>query len=181
MNQEQPVFPREIHSPRLGVFVLDEWTTEHPPLKRGAKLIETVDRVYNLKSPVPVDCARVKVNPEGMSLWFWPPEGGIQDVVVFVHVMEGRWSSIMGRLGAILDASLPVIDDAIGQFWGIPDTAPPTAEQLLATSVVNELRLSVDLAEHTLYMFDEGNLIGGHDILLHLHPDGSPSHAGFDG
>lgn len=181
MNQREPVFPPEIHSSRLGVFVLDEWTTEHPPLKRGAKLIETVHRGYDVKSPVSVHSKRVNVDPRGVSVWIRPPAAGIEDVAAFIHLVESRWDSIIGRLDALLDESLPLIDEAIGCFWGLPDKSPPTAKQLLASSMLNEVHLCLDSSEHTLYMFDDGDLIGGHDILLHLHNDTRPSHAGFDG
>lgn len=179
MNQEQPVFPPEIHC-RVGVFALDEWTQEHPGPKPGSK-IKVTHRTYDGISRASVRCTSVSVNAKGVRVSLSPPESGIENVAAFNHLIEHRWDSIMGRLDAVLDESLPVIDEAISRFWGIPDEAPPTAKQLLATSVLNTVHLSVDSSEHTLFMFDRGDLIGGHDILLHLHPDGSPSHAGFDG
>lgn len=179
MNHEQFIFPPEIHC-RAGVFALEEWTREYPGPERGTT-IKVTHRSYDGVSRASVRCTSVSVDAKGFHVSILLPDSGIENAVALIRLIESCWDSIMGRLDAVLDESLPVIDEAIGRFWGIPDEAPPTAKQLLATSVLRGLQLSLDSSEHTLFMFDRGDLIGGHDILLHLHPDGSPSHAGFDG
>ena len=166
-----PEFPLRIESQRFGVLRLEQLSLCN----------DEILRYYEPSGQISFKCERVQTDPGGVTFAIWPPETGVPDVRAFVRTVEERWDAIMGHLGTILDAAIPKIEEAIEWFWQIPDERGPTASDILRTGHLRRLNLNTGPGSHVLYIYDAGDLIGGHDLVLELDPQFRPQSAHFDG
>jgi hypothetical protein len=83
------------------------------------------------------------------------------------------------RLDHILQESRREVSEAIGRFWGLPES-PPTAEHLLSNYALRMIKINTD-GNHELQLSDVADLIGGHDLKIELDSRLQPVSAHFDG
>jgi hypothetical protein len=160
----KPQFPPTIQSTVLGPLVLEEndWDT-------------FVSRNYAPKTPQSIP------GHSHVELIAWPPKVGISAPEKFVEFVERKWVAIIQDLDQILkSAELPVAS-AIASFCKPGrDYTPPTASELLNTVRLDMVKINTD-GDHEIQLHDVANLVGGHDLLIHLDANLRPILAYFDG
>lgn len=141
---------------------------------------EVFGRSYSVE-PVSIPGARVRTRPEGIGLSIWPPKHGIADTRAFVRLFESHWAFIAANIDRILVRALPVIQEGISDFWGLPEPCP-TAQALLDGAELWQINISAGAgAGHELILNDRADLIGSHDLSVHLDEEFNPVSASFDG
>jgi hypothetical protein len=128
-----------------------------------------------------ITSGRVRTDPQGISLTIWSPEIGVGDHHAFTRNIEQQWQILVRELDNILDRSVPMIQGAIASFWLIPDEPPPTASALLKTGLLRHINLGTFDSASELHIYDDGELIGGHDLIIELDHRWNPTEAWFDG
>jgi hypothetical protein len=166
-----PMFPKVIHSPQLGALSFNEFELCDGITHRS---YESVDSLH-----IPI--TRLQLSRDGLRLVVWPPDTGVPDVTQFTLTIENRFNELFNRLNSILDESISHIDAAIDNFWAIPDERAPTSSALLDAAELRQINLNAGDGSHVMILYDRGDLIGSHDILLELSPDFHPISANFDG
>jgi hypothetical protein len=96
--------------------------------------------------------------------------------------IDHYWHAIAGSLDELLKRSHAEVADAIDWFWGL-DEPPPSAATLIAASRLDSVTIYCDHESGCieLQLFDEGDLIGGHDLTIVFDKDLNAHDAGFDG
>ncbi len=98
--------------------------------------------------------------------------------------IEHVWQTLKDRYTELLHQATPLIDEAIRDFWGIPDEAPPAATELLESGELRSIFINgtpESDSTHHIHVFDRGDLIGGHDLFIELDDTFAPVEARFDG
>lgn len=165
------LFPSVIQSPRLGVLRLDEVTLEGRLCSRN----------YDPVGPIELATGWVRLDPQGLRLVIWPPRDGVPDVSHFVATVEARLKTFEREIDRILYDSIPAIEEALDSFWQIEGEPAPAAKAILDSGFLRLLCLNAGSGSHQFIVFDHGNLVGSHDIVIELSEDFQVGCAGFDG
>lgn len=159
--------PKSIRSSVLGEFRFErsQWT----------------DGVYRPVLPLRVKSRIVATDPGGTDWSVWGPKDGVRDTAAFVSIVESRAKFVCERLDDVLRAALPRITGAIDEFWRIPDEEAPGAEAILRAGELRYMCLSAGGGGHRIIIYDRGDLIGGHDLIIETDSDFRPVSVHFDG
>lgn len=165
------LFPRVIQSPRLGALTLDEVTVEGRLTSRNYKPADRIE----------VASGWVRLDPKGLELVIWPPRDGVPDVAHFVATVEARLKTFEREMDRILYDSIPAIDETLNFFWQIEGEPAPAAKAILDSGLLRLLCLNAGSGSHQFIVYDYGDLVGSHDIVVELAEDFQVESAGFDG
>jgi len=164
-------FPAQIVSQRLGVLKLVE-----SPINEW-----TLHRQYVPLGHVKFESDGVLLRETGVEITVAPPSAGITDAAVFGALVDDLVDEVVGGLPEILHAATEVVEEAIGEFWQIEDEAAPSVQELMRQSELWHIHLNPADRQHMLTLFDRGDLIGGHDLVIYLNAHLYPVSANFDG